>query len=168
MWIGRATAYANRCPLDALMRTSLNGKRQFVRDSEGMRARRTTGLKRKADKVAPTGGSSNAGFAAQVNSVSLAGPQPRRRRLGFPALVTPAAAARCSGESKRARLAQHLDEACSAAQLSRWLDSRPKAKTAAIASGAERLAALRSRVVEKSKQLPASGPEATRPQQRQP
>ena len=73
-------------------------------------------------------------------------------------MVTPTAAARYGGESKRARLARHPDEDNSAAQLSRWLNSRPKAKTAATVSGAERLAALRIRVVERSKQLPASSP----------
>jgi len=158
MWIGRATAYANRCPLDALMRTSPNDKRQFVRDSEGMQARRTKGLKRKADMVAPTRGSGNTGMAAQVYALSVAGSPPRRRRIGLPALVTPTDTARYSAEAKRARLAQHLDEANSAAQLSRWLERRPKAKTAATVSGVERLAALKRRVVERSTQLPASSP----------
>ena len=48
VWIGRATAYANHCPLDALVAVDLHAKRQYVRDSDAERMCRQRGRKRKA------------------------------------------------------------------------------------------------------------------------
>ena len=146
IWIGRATAYANHCPLDALVSVDPIGKRRFVRDSDGIQSRRARVRKR---KVA-------ASFESwpcqpdELQKAAVVGLAPSFCRSALPAAsLTPAIAAWNGNRAKRARLAQHLDGTRNEAQLLNWLDSRPPARYTAEVSAAERLAALRGRIAQR-------------------
>ena len=141
MWIGRATAYASHCPVDALTAGSHTKNHGFIRYSEGKELSKARACKRKAlspeQEQAPSSlrAASSAGAAA-----SQARPRQMERGVcgsGF------------SSRAKKAKLAQLSEAACSEAQLQRWLHSRPAAKSAACVSASERMAALRQRVAER-------------------
>ena len=56
MWIGRATAYANRCPLADLTPVDVDGQRLYVRDSTAQKRCSVPSRKRKASCLAAVWG----------------------------------------------------------------------------------------------------------------
>ena len=151
IWIGRATAYANHCPLDALVAVDPDGKRRYVRDSDAVQARRATERKRKAECSATVTSAADVNQAAFTATAAAAIRTESRYGTAQLATVTSAAAAWYSGRAKRARLAQQLDTARSEALLRNWLDNRAAPLATAAISAAERMEAMRARIVEKQR-----------------
>jgi len=154
LWIGRATAYANRCPLDTLAPVDPGAKRQYVRDSEAERPRRTRGCKRKA---APAGDARALGDEAARACPPRAAPSAARDSAGG-ALGRPAAAAAPAAtvwrqeRAKKARVAERLAAARDEQLLADWLARRPPQPQASEAApAADRMAALRARIAAKER-----------------
>ena len=152
VWIGRATVYANRCPLDVLVPVDPNAKRQYVRDSEAERPRRASGRKRKAEPA--DGARELSGQAAGVGSLlvpSSAAASSSGGKVGRPAAAaTSAAAVWHQARAKKARVAQRLVAARDEAHLQDW-QSRRSPQASAAAPAAERMDALRARIATKER-----------------
>ena len=141
LWIGRATAFANHCPLDSMVPVAPGAKRQYLRDSEAERPRRPRARKRKAAEVAvpPRGPSESPG---SDHEFVVAESRPVRA-----APVLTAAVAWQRERAKRARTAARVDAAREDAAVAAWVASRPlRLPAAPCASAAERMAALRAAV----------------------
>ena len=158
-WIGRATAYANHCPLDALVQVAPDAKRCFIRDSDGLQPRRPRGRKRKADVTAlPSSTASScvaqvaaAAAVAEQRAAELGAGTAEMRNCGtlHSATATPAAAAWYSSRAKRARLSKQRGAARDNAQLREWLDRSLPSMSAPAVSASARMEALRGRLAER-------------------
>ena len=142
MWIGRATAYANNCPLDDLGVARVDGRRRFVRDTDGMQQPHLRLRKRKASALAQEGVSSPRQSAPAEQATAASPCSPGR----FPAAGSGASEMHCGRVTKVAKLVQRREAAQNEAQLQRWLESRPPARGVAPVPAAQRMAALRRRV----------------------
>ena len=152
MWIGRATHYANRCPLEVLVPADPDVKHTYVRDSTGKQFRGARGRKRKAEGPAALSTTASPRMPAhQSADAGDARSAARGRGACRTSAVTPAAAVWYGDRAKRARLHQQLEAARSDAQLQKWLASRPRAAPTAVTPASERFEALRQRIVAKER-----------------
>ena len=159
IWIGRATAYANHCPLDALVAVDPAAPRQYLRDSEAQRPRRPQACKRKA---APAGAvpepSAQADGTGPPALPDVTGCSTGAKGCRPATPVATAASVWHQPRAKKARVAQRAEAAREEVQLQAWLSNRTLHASAAPPA-AERLAALRARVADRERraaEAPAS------------
>ena len=125
-------------PLEALGVACADGRRRFVRDSDGMQQRQ-----RLRKRKAPQEGVSSHEHSDPAELAMAASPVSQVRN---PLVVAVASATPCGRVAKAAKLAQLREAAQDQTQLQRWLESRPPARGTVPAPAAERLAAVRRRV----------------------
>ncbi len=150
VWAARATAFANRCPLSALVQVEPGAKQRVVRDSTALPAPR-----RRAKRRVLQGGLPTAVAAPRACTEAATLPAPvglaAKRRFGSSRgpTATPVQLAAASRRAKVARLAARATAATDELWVAHWLAQRPAGRPLAT-TGAERLAALRARVAAKA------------------
>jgi hypothetical protein len=147
VWAAKATAFANKCPLDSLVVVDPGAKRLFVRDTTALPARkkmpksksRVIGLEAAAQPAAP----------APAAAAGSAGAAPKRRHslVRGPA-ATPSELATARGRAKTARLANRAEAEADEHRVHRWLAERSSG-AAPQTTASERLAALKERLAAK-------------------
>ena len=147
MWIGRATVFANHCPLESLTSVDPLAAKQFVRDSEASQPRRKARRRRQVIATpfaeVPLGNGTISVFS------KISG----KRKRSQPASValTPAEAAYASWRAKKARSLLRSEAESDQKRLCNWLAARPPT-VAPVVSASSRLAALKSRLVTRVEQ----------------
>ena len=141
MWIGRATVFANHCPLESLTSVDPLAAKQFVRDSEASQPTRKARRRRQVIATpfaeVPLGNGTISVFSKILG----------KRKRSHPASValTPADAAYASWRAKKARCLLRSEAEGDQKRLCNWLATRPPTVAPAV-SASFRLAALRNRL----------------------
>jgi len=145
IWIGRATAYAARCPAHLVGAVPDDGRCRYVRDTEAVRSRRYA--KRAARQCPPAGAgpgeARDAGRTVAAGGGGAAG-HPRRAELK-------AKAEELRREARRAeeRATQHI------------IDSRPPPAPRQGPSAVDRIEALRQRIAARASGETGGGPQGS-------
>ena len=141
IWAAKATVFANHCPLETLIAVDPSAKKQFVRDSSGIRVRGK--MSSKIGAIAQPPVAARVVLPAVNNHASVPASSSARVRSPVPSAAVHTA--------KRARALRHGKMAVAKADNSsveRWLAERSLGHAPSVLA-TDRLAALRKRIAAK-------------------
>jgi hypothetical protein len=154
MWIGRATAYAYRCPVSELQPVDPGDRQRYVRDSDAWRGSLTRSRRQIGEHAVPPAmpppSASSCGRGASTPVAPASGSTSGAASAkGGSAARSAAAAAVYARRAQIAKQARSPEAARSEAIVTEWLASRPPTTVAPVGAAAERFAALRARIIAK-------------------
>lgn len=141
MWAAKATVFANHCPLETLIAVDHSAKRQFVRDSSGVRVRGKKSSKIGA--IADPHITPQLVLPAVNNHASIPTTSSARVRS-----TVPSAAAITARRARALRHGKLAEAKADNSRLERWLAERSPGH-APSAPASDRFAALRERIAAK-------------------
>ena len=154
IWIGRATAFANKCPVSWLQGVVPVEGPRYLRDVVGTHFLCGWRRKRPPESGLPPSHTASHGQLACAAPPPCATSSSRTGLFAGHARVKPAAAAEQKLRVQMAKRARLAESDRSADMVSTWLAGRTLAPKAPASSAAEGLAALRSRIVAKQRVTP--------------